>query len=325
VSGFAYRVAGGRGTRVDLPHALESVDGDLGADMVWVHLSTNEERAQVYLRDRAGLDAYVVDALTAQETRPRCEAIGEGALVNLRGRSEEELTSTDPLASVRIWAVKGRVFSVTRKRLSAIGEVQAAVEGGRVLDPGDLIASFAAAITADLDPHVASLGDELDECEEALDARSAFGMRRDVARVRSTAIGYRRFLQPQRAALAKLADLPGQWLEDDDRAHLSAAADRAARMVEEVESIRERAALIHETLTDLRAEQLDHRSLVISAVAMVFLPLTFLTGLYGMNVKGLPGAESPYAFDAIAIVCVAIALGVAGWFLRAHWFREGDR
>jgi len=308
-----------RAERAELPRALAD-----GADLVWVHLSTNEVRAQVYLRDRAGLDPAVVDALTAQETRPRCEAFAHGALLNLRGRSDEELPGTDPLASVRVWAVKGRVFSVSRKRLSAVADVERAVEGGQVADPGDLIAAFASAITADLDPHVAALGDELDACEERLDARSAFAMRRDVTRVRAAAIGYRRFLQPQRAALERLSELPGAWLEPDDRAHLTAAADRAARMAEEVEAIRERAALIHETLTDLRAEQLDHRSLVISAVAMVFLPLTFLTGLYGMNVKGLPGADSPYGFDAIAAACALIALGVTAWFLRAHWFRDSD-
>ena len=138
---------------------------------------------------------------------------------------------------------------------------------------------------------------------------------------RVAAIGYRRFLSPQRAALEKLAALPGDWLADDDRLHLAAAADRAARMAEEVEAIRERAALMHEALTDLRAEQLDQRSLVIAIVAMVFLPLTFITGLYGMNVKGLPYADQPWAFDAVMGICAAVAAGVTIYFLRRHWFR----
>src|SRR3546814_2390197 len=73
--------------------------------------------------------------------------------------------------------------------------------------------------------------------------------------------------------------------------HLAAAADRAARMAEELDSIRERAALMHEALTDLRAEQIDSRSLLISIVALVFLPVTFITGLYGMNVENLPYAK----------------------------------
>src|SRR3546814_1551580 len=100
------------------------------------------------------------------------------------------------------------------------------------------------------------------------------------------------------------------WLHDDDRLHLAAAADRAARMAEELDSIRERAALMHEALTDLRAEQIDSRSLLISLVALVFLPVTFINGLYGMNVENLPSAKKPWAFDAIFGICNAFAPGV---------------
>jgi zinc transporter len=316
LSGFGYRITGGKGERVAIAEALHC-----DVELAWVHLTTNDEAAQAWLRDEAGLDGYVVDALTATETRPRCEQFGNGALLNLRGRSEEDL-GTDLLASVRIWAVKGRVFSVTRKAMVAIAEVETCVAAGEVRDPGDLIAVFATAITSDLDPEVADLGDSLDACEEQLNADRVFELRRSVTHVRVTAIGYRRFLAPQRAALEKLAALPGDWLQDDDRLHLSSAADRAARMAEELESIRERSALMHEALTDLRAEQLDSRSLVIAIVAMVFLPLTFLTGLYGMNVKGLPYADEPWAFDAIMGACVAIAAGIVIYFTRRHWLRQ---
>ncbi|MGP7796803.1 zinc transporter ZntB [Sphingomonas sp. CLY1604] len=317
MSGFGYRVTGGKAQRVAVKEALSCT-----ADFVWVHLSTNEDRAQAWLRDAAGLDEYVVEALTAMETRPRCEAFEHGALVNLRGRSSQEMASGDPLASVRIWAIKGRVYSVTRRDLFGVAEVEKQVEQGGIVDPGDLIAAFATAITSDLDPHVADLGDELDDCEERLDANRVFDLRRTVTRVRVAAIGYRRFLAPQRAALEKLAALPGEWLAEDDRRHLSAAADRAARMAEEVESIRERASLMHEALTDLRSEQIDSRSLIISIVAMVFLPLTFLTGLYGMNVAHLPYAQEPWAFDAIMGLCGAITVLVLGYFVQQHWFQK---
>ncbi len=317
MSGFGYRVTGGKATRVEVKEALSCT-----ADFVWVHLNSNEERAQAWLRDQAKLDDYVVDALTATETRPRCEAFENGALLNLRGRSSEELTSGDPLASVRIWAIKGRVYSVTRRPLIGIAEVEKQVDQGEIVDPGDFIAAVSTAITSDLDPHVADLGDELDDCEERLDANRVFDLRRTVTKVRVAAIGYRRFLAPQRAALEKLATLPGAWLADDDRRHLAAAADRAARMAEELESIRERASLMHEALTDLRSEQLDSRSLVISIVAMVFLPLTFLTGLYGMNVAHLPYAQEPWAFDAILGLCGVITVGVIGYFVQQHWFQK---
>jgi zinc transporter len=317
MSGFAYHVdTAGKATRCDIKDAL-----DVGDGLVWVHLSTNNEHAKSWLSDIAQLDESLVEALTATETRPRCEQIGDGALLNLRGGSEDRMSASDPLASVRVWAIGGRVISVTRRQLTAVEMVEKSVEAGRVRDPGDLITEFATAITSDLDPDVAALGDELDECETGLDTDKIFELRRTVTRVRVEAIGYRRFLSPQRAALEKLAALPVPWLGDDDRLHLSAAADRAARMAEELESIRERSALTHEALTDLRAEQIDQRSLIISIAALIFLPLTFFTGLYGMNVRGLWFADQSWAFDAIVAICLTTAAGVTGYFVRQHWLR----
>ena len=317
MSGFAYRYNDGKVEACPIDKAL-----DRTCDFIWVHLNTNAAEAQAWLSKDAGLPDYIVEPLTATETRPRCDAMGDGAYLNLRGRSSEAMSTSDLLASVRIWTTAGRVISVTRKPLIAMDAVIAAMEAGELRDPGDLIAEFAIAITAELDPEVAELGDTLDDCEADLDAERIFELRREVTKVRATSIGYRRFLSPQRVALEKLAALPVAWLHDDDRLHLAAAADRAARMAEELESIRERSALMHEALTDLRAEQIDQRALVISVVAMIFLPLTFLTGLLGMNVDGIPYAHQPWAFDGVVLICVIISVAITGYFIQRHWFPD---
>lgn len=306
--------------------AVEGMDRDAAltaaGPLVWVHLDRDGDDTLDWLANRAGLPEAAINALTATETRPRCDALDDGALINLRGLSPAMDSMSDPFASVRLFARGNRVFSVTRLPMTAVDTVCGEVKGGQVKDPGDLIAAFADAITAELDPVVVDLGDELDDCEEGLDQRRLFALRRSVGKVRARAIGYRRFLAPQRDALERLAALPAEWLAPDDRLHLADAADRAARMAEELEAIRERAALLHETLTDLRAEQIDQRALVISIVAMVFLPLTFLTGLLGMNVEGIPYAREPWAFWGVVGVCAVLAVAIAAYFARRHWFRD---
>ena len=315
MSGFAYVVRNGKVENLAVKQALVR-----RADLAWIHLTTNNDEAQAWLAGEAGLSPYVTDALTAAETRPRCDATGMGALINLRGLSSEDSDTADPLASIRMYAHKGCVFSVTRRMLNALAPVREQLEAGKILDPGDLIAALALEITEELDPIIADLGDVLDDCEEKISAQNAFELRRLVNQTRSRSIAYRRFLVPQRSALEKLAALPGVWRRDDDRLHLASAADRAARMAEELESIRERAALTHETLTDLRAEQIDQRSLIIAVAAMVFLPLTFLTGLLGMNVEGIPFAHEPWAFAGVVGVCVVMGVGITAYFARRRWF-----
>jgi zinc transporter len=316
---FGYIVADGTARETTLDEAIAACGR---STFVWMHLDANDPATPGWLGTTAGLSDIVVNALVATETRPRCDQIGEGALINLRGLARDPESLDDALASIRMWAEQGRVISVGRHELAALPAVIARVEGLAVVDPGDLISDLTGAITDELDPDVADLGDQLDDCEVLLDTDRAFSLRRRIARARIQAIAYRRFVVPQRLALERLAALPCDWLEERDRLRLTEAADRFARMGEELESVRERAALMHEQVTDLRAEVIETRALLISVVALIFLPLTFLTGLLGMNVEGIPYAHEPWAFWGVVGVCFVSAAAIAGYFIREHWFRR---
>lgn len=293
-----------------------------GPGFVWLHVDRLEDADLPTLIGQEDIPDVAANALVATETRPRCDRIEEGALVNLRGLSEGPRDNGDRLVSIRLWVRKGRVNSVTRRPLAATRRVIDELEAGKITDPGDLVAAFARAISTELDPEVAELGDRLDDCESALEERQVYQMRSTIAKVRAAAIAYRRFVAPDRDALLTLATLDFDWLADDDRLHIREAADRFARMAEELEAVRERAALLHEQLTDLRTEQVDQRALYISIVAFIFLPLTFITGLLGMNVEGIPYAERAWAFWGVVAFCVLVGLIVLGWFAGRHWLRR---
>ena len=292
-----------------------------GPGFVWIHVDDAEvpELSDLFGQD---IPEVAVNALIATETRPRCERIDQGAIVNLRGPGAENVDVSDRLVSIRMWVRRGKVNSLTRRPLAATATVVDRMMAGEVLDPGDLVAAYAREISRELDPQVAELGDQLDDCESDLESRNMYHLRGAIARIRAEAIAFRRFVAPDRDALATLAQLEFDWLAEDDRLHIREAADRFARMVEELEAVRERSALLHEQLTDLRAEEIDQRSLLISIVAFIFLPLTFITGLLGMNVKGIPFATEPWAFLAVCLVCVALAVAVLAWFGHRHWLRR---
>jgi zinc transporter len=300
----------------------EEVAAYQGPGFIWLHVDTLEEADLAALRGQGDIPDVAANALIATETRPRCDRIENGALVNLRGPAEVETNDSDRLVSIRMWVREGRVNSVSRRPLAALKPVYALMEAGKILDPGDLVAGFAKAISKQLDPEVAALGDSLDDAESDLEPHQVYKLRGTIARIRSEAITYRRFVAPDRDALVTLAHLDFEWLAEEDRLHIREAADRFSRMTEELEAVRERAALLHEQLTDMRGEQMEVRALILSIVALIFLPLTFITGLLGMNVAGIPYAEEPWAFWAVVGACAAIALAISVYFARVHWLRR---
>jgi len=243
-------------------------------------------------------------------------------LINLRGPSaDDSKNGEDRLVSIRVWVEQGRAISVSFHPLEGLDRLVDQMKAGEIKDPGDLVSHLGMMITKQVDPIIGDLADLVDACELQLEPEHAFETRRRIAVARSDAIAYRRFVAPQRQALTHLAELDAPWLEEDDRLHLREAADRFARMAEELEAVRERSALIHEQLTDLRSEQIENRALQLSVVALIFLPLTFITGLLGMNVDGIPDAHQPWAFAAVCVICLILALGIGAWFAAARWFK----
>ena len=292
-----------------------------GPGFIWVHMEGADE-ADLALLKRQDIPEIASSALIATETRPRCDRIEDGALINLRGPAAVADVDSDLLVSIRMWVRHGKVNSVSRRPLAATQTVMAQMKAVTIVDPGDLVAAFARAISGELDPQVADLGDTLDDCESDLEPHQIYKLRSTIARIRSEAIAFRRFVAPDRDALVELADMRVAWLAEEDRLHIREAADRFARMAEELEAVRERAALLHEQLTDLRGEQMESRALLLSIVALIFLPLTFITGLLGMNVEGIPYAQEPWAFWGVVGICVLIAVAVAGYFARIHWLKR---
>ncbi|MBA4007317.1 MAG: zinc transporter ZntB [Erythrobacter sp.] len=290
-----------------------------GPGFVWLHADGMGEI------DATALPGYVprmaANALIAHETRPRCDEVDDAVLINLRGTALAEAHGSDGLVSIRVWVEQRRVTSVSRYPLAALGKVEALMRAGKITDGGDFVALLAQAISKELDPQVADLGDSLDDCEGMLDG-DIYALRRMIARIRSQAIVLRRFVAPDRDALGQMAQLEFDWISKDDRLHLREAADRFARMAEELEAVRERAALLHEQLTDLRAEMIDQRSLAIAVTAFIFLPLTFVTGLLGMNVEGIPFAHAQWAFWGVVAFCGVIGAGVMGWFAWKQWLDD---
>ena len=113
--------------------------------------------------------------------------------------------------------------------------------------------------------------------------------------------------------------MAGSWFGNEDLAALREEANRLTLILENLDLVRERAMVAQEEFLALLAHEQNTRMLLLSIIAAVFLPLSFLTGLMGMNVAGLPGTESPAAFWAVSIIMLAIAALILVLLRRKGW------
>jgi len=94
----------------------------------------------------------------------------------------------------------------------------------------------------------------------------------------------------------------------------SSLSDRLLRFVEDLDAVRDRAAVTQEELSARLAESMNRTMYVLSIVTAIFLPLGLLTGLLGVNVGGMPGEESEQAFAYVCVLMGVMALGLWALF-----------
>ena len=284
----------------------------------WVHVQSDAPDSATILADLSVTSA-ISDALCAPETRPRAMQLDHGVLIYLRGINKSPDADPEDMVSLRIWCEKNLIVTARRKdrRLLSVQNLQDDVTSGNApTSPSDLLLDLVMRIADRIHDAV----DEIDEALIAFEEDISLNKqdRQSLADLRRQAATIRRFLAPQRDALDTLFRFSG-FLEQDQAFFLREQTDRIARYVEDLDLARERAVVLQDELRNRIADQQGMRMYVLSMVTAIFLPLSFLTGVFGMNVAGLPGTESPDAFTLLMSAMGGLAVVMLIAMLWKRW------
>ena len=309
----------GKGGAKDLdPKAVDAWNP--GDGVLWVHLDVNEPSASDWLEQQTDLPQFVIDALLAGESRPWTTVEDESLLANLRGVNTNPGSDPEDMVSVRVWIDANRILSSRRRRLlSVLDIVDLLRQGQGPRNPSECFAMLVERLSERIGEFVDNIELRIDDFEQNLDVTDLATLRRSLSETRREIASVRRFLSPQRDALDRMNRRRPAILSDDDAIDLLQEADRITRFLEDLDLARERVVVLQEELLAQLAQQQNSRMYVLSIVAAVFLPLTFVTGMLGMNVGGLPGLESPLGFYYSVVIMVAAAVALLLYFRWKKW------
>jgi zinc transporter len=287
---------------------------------LWLHFDYTSPEAVDWISNKSGLDELSVSALLTEESRPRASLIGSGVLIALRGVNLSPGSDPEDMVAIRLWVDDKRIIS-TRKRklLSESDIVRSFDEKQGPKTTGEFIVDLSERLISRMEGTIEDIEDRVDQMEEEVIASESHALRSKLSEIRREAIMLRRYLAPQREAMMKLQTERIPWLSENDGLHLRETTDRLIRYTEDLDSVRDRAAVTQEELVNRLSEQMNTRMYVLSLVAAVFLPLGFLTGLLGINVGGIPGSENQLAFWIfILFLAIVVALQIV-IFKKKKW------
>lgn len=309
------------GTGGGTPAGWDEINGwEQSQGVLWIHCDYSAEDVQNWIRNRSGLDDISAEALLTEETRPRTSIIGDAALLALRGVNLNPSAEPEDMVSVRVWIDRHRIITTRKRVLLSVADIVSSLGSGTgPAAPGDFIADLAGRLTSRMEGTIEEIEDRLDQIEDEAITTGAHSLRSELIAVRREAIMLRRYLAPQREAMSKLHAEKISWLSDADRMLLRETTDRVMRYIEDLDSVKDRASLIQEELVNRLSEQMNARMYVLSLVAAIFLPLGFLTGLLGINVGGIPGAENSSAFAIFIVILFVLVFFQLLIFKRNKW------
>lgn len=314
---LSYALDGQGGAEHVDAHSMTSEDTRL----IWVHLNARHPETKTFLRDNAGLDPLLIKPLVAEETRPRMEELVYGTMIILRGINFNPGPDPEDLVSIRIWISGNRIITLGRRKSAAIAEMDARIQQHRApRSVGEFVATLCNALNESVEPAITELEEEIDTLEEASINAPETGLRANLSTVRKQATLFRRHLSPQRDVINGLRITDQNWLSASDKWIIQESYDRVTRFIEELDATRERAQILQDELYSAQSSKLNGNLYILSVITVIFMPLTFITGLLGMNVDGIPGAHHPHAFAAVCGIALVIGAVQLLIFRRLKWF-----
>ena len=285
----------------------------------WLHLNYTHRKSAEWLQSTTQIPDAVRDALAGDSMRPRVSRLGDGFMIVLRSVNHNSDARRDQLVVMRVFINDKLIVSTRRRKVSAVDEVLTDLQNGNgPIDCGSWLVDICDALTDHTSEFIEDLHDKIIELEDALlDQRMP--ARGELGLLRKQLIVMRRYMAPQRDVYARLASEKLAWMDDTERRRMQEIADRLGRGLDDLDAGVARTAILADEVASAMAESMNRRTYTMSLLAMIFLPATFLTGLFGVNLGGIPGGEWRYGFSIFCLLLVALAVGVAGYLRKRRW------
>jgi zinc transporter len=216
---------------------------------LWLHFDLTSSAAAQWLRGHPDLDPIVVESLLSVDSRPRLNRVGSGALLAFRGVNHHEGAAPADMIGIRLWLDEHLIITTQRRWLQSVTDLFESLETGRGPSnaPG-VVVELTERLVSRMSDTVDDLEEQIADLEAATLEEAKTETRAALSHLRRQLIALRRYLAPQREALSSLVASKFSWLDERDRLALRETGDQLIRHLEDLDAIRERAAVTQEEL-----------------------------------------------------------------------------
>ncbi len=314
----------GYGLITDVP--LTDLAAKIGQPGVtfWIEFLRPEAAEIQKMGELFNLHPLAIEDLITPQYRPKIDTYENGLLIVLRDADVDRMQKS--LSALELDLFLGRNFLITvhAERMECIEMAIARLNGAaaRVIGRGpDYLAHTIIDLLVDDNLQLLSwLDEEINDLEEAIFTNPDKAALQRAAKLRKSIVYLQRVLGPQLELIRRLSgdDLP--FIKKSLRVYFRDVYDNLARINDLVFGYREMISTdmaIHQALV---SNKLNEIMKTLTIIATIFLPLTFIASIYGMNFEFMPELSSPLGYPMVLGVMALLGGLMFWWFKRRGWF-----
>ncbi|MBP7769810.1 MAG: zinc transporter ZntB [Aliarcobacter sp.] len=288
--------------------------------ILWLHFDYSSSEAIDWISNKSNIDSIAIDALLTEETRPRTTILDDSLLLALRGVNLNPNSKPEDMISIRLFISPTLIISTRKRNLLTINElIDNLRKGAGPKSSAEFLTELTYRITSRMEDIIDNIDDRASFLEENIIDSSDLKFRNEILAIRRESIILRRYLFPQKEAMNKLYHDKITWINEYERLELREINDQLIRHIEELDTIKDKVALIQEELSNILSDKMNKKMYMLSIISAIFLPLSFLTGLLGINIGGIPGAQNENAFLIFSLMLVVVVSIQYIVFKRKKW------
>lgn len=279
----------------------------------WYHCQRDTPGVREWLLENA-IPTSIVDSLLAEDTRPLFEQYDEhNFLLILRGVNLNDNADPADMLSVRILYYQGALISTRKipsKTINAVRQLLRQGEGPKTM--ADLVVNIIDGLNKNIDNYLDGIEEKIELFDDEIELST------ELMDTHKSLLKIKRFIKPQQYAIDDYlsSNVP---LAHSKNMRLRHSVNTITRINETLDFFLSELEIIKGELRQYHAEKMNQNTYLFSVIAAIFLPTSFLTGLLGVNVGGIPGTESPVAFTLFCLSLVGI-FAVEFWILKRLQF-----
>jgi magnesium transporter len=315
--------------------AEEAINNRHPSGITWINMEGFENDEAIYkMAGDFGIHPLTVEDILDIEQRPKVDEFDNYLFftfkaINPRADAEKIQTKGGTRFSIPVFEqisivlmentlitfqeIPGDSFDGIRKRiLNNVGRI-------RKMGTDYLVWAIIDSVVDEYFVTLDTMGGEIEKFEERSTDEKDADFISDLQMLKKNLNRVRRIIWPLRESLNLLMHLETELIKDSLEPFFKDVYDNILQVTETVDGYRELISGMMEVNLAVVSARMNNVMKVLTIISTIFIPLTFIAGVYGMNFSRMPELTSPYGYPVTIAVMIIIAIGMLIFFKRRHW------